>query len=277
MLARRYGLARGFDVYDDKIDRPPPRGAQLVVHYEERAGLKTVDRAISWLLDQPGQPAMLWVHLWEPHIPYRPPPPLNERYRDDPYQGEVAAIDAIVGRLIDALRPLGRDGNALIAMASDHGEALGDHGEDTHGLFLYDEVMRVPWIVHGPAWGVRRATIEAPVSVVDIAPTLLEMAGIEPLDAIDGLSLAAALRADAGVPARAGVFAESWLPKLDFGWSGLRAVVSGDLKYVEAPRPELYDLTLDPGELDDLHERAAARALDARATLAQLVAHSERL
>ncbi|RMG47272.1 MAG: tetratricopeptide repeat protein [Acidobacteria bacterium] len=272
VLKRRHGLARGFQRYDDAIAEIPANVGRIVVHYAERSGRETVSRAIAWLLDQEGRPAFLWVHLWEPHSPYRPPPPFAERFRDDRYQGEVAAADAALKRLIDGIASLGRADGLLVVVSGDHGEALGDHGEQTHGLFLYEEVLRVPLIVSGPSWGVRHAVIEELASVADIAPTLAELARLPALPGTDGLSLAAAL-AGGPMPKRGGVFAESWLPRFDFGWSGLQAYLSGHRKLIRAPRPELYDLEADPEEMHDL---AGERPGEVRELTSQLLAEVSR-
>ncbi|RMF70781.1 MAG: tetratricopeptide repeat protein [Acidobacteria bacterium] len=270
VLARRYGLDRGFSVYDDDI--APPRARQgLVVHYAERAGRETARRALAWIAAQaPGQPVFAWVHLWEPHVPYRPPGDLAERYADDRYQGEVVEVDRVVGRMLDELEGLGRAGRLLVVLVADHGEGLGDHGEPTHGVYLYRETMQVPLIVFGPAWSVpggRR--VDVPVGVADIAPTLLDLAGLAPPAGADGASLAGLLRGADDGPDRPGVFAESHLPRLEFGWSGLRALVGREgVKLIDAPAPELYDVAADPAETRDLaaerpgQVRALQRALD---------------
>ena len=266
VLARRYGLDQGFDVYDDRVPRPAAR-AGLVVHYGERPGRRTVDLALAWLATRP-EPAFVWVHLWEPHYPYAPPPPFAERFRDDPYQGEVAAADAAVGRLVDGIRALRPGGRLLVAVVADHGEGLGEHGERTHGVFLYGATMHVPMIVWGPAWRVRPGVIEEPASVADLAPTLLDLLGMPALDGADGASWAKRLRGESGEKPRLAAFAESHEPSLEFGWSGLRAVVFDHWRFVDAPREELYDLAADPGERENLATRRPAIVGTARELLA---------
>ena len=262
VLARRYGLARGFARYDDEIRKPQGQSG-IVMYYDERAGTETVARALSWLAQQGDKPALLWVHLWEPHAPYVPPPAFASKHTDDPYQGEVAAADAALAELLAGIERAGRRGRLLAIATSDHGEGLGEHGEPTHGVFLYRQTMQVPLVVSGPAWGVRRdASIGEPVSLADVAPTLLELAGLPPLPGSDGYSLATTLTGRGAPPARPGVLAESHLPRLEFGWSGLRAVVRGDEKLIDAPRPELFDLARDPDETTNLAE---SRPTDASA------------
>ena len=202
------------------------------------------------------KPVFLWVHLFEPHTRYAPPPEIAARHAGDPYQGEVAAADAVLGRLLDGIDRAGR-GRVLTFVAGDHGEGLGDHGETTHGIFLFQEVMRVPLIVHGPEWGIGPAVVDGPVSLTDLAPSVLELSALPALPGADGLSLAAVVTGRGAAPQRGGVFAESHMPQIEYGWSGLRALVQGRTKLIQAPRSALYDLAEDPQEKRDL---AAARA-----------------
>ncbi len=269
VLARRYGLDRGFDVYDDRVPRPSAR-AGLVVHYGERPGRVTVDRALAWLATR-RKPAFLWVHLWEPHYPYAPPPPFRERYADDPYQGEVAAADAAVGRLVDGIGALRKGGRLLVAVVADHGESLGEHGESTHGVFVYGATIHVPMIVWGPGHRVRPGVIPEPASTADLAPTLLDLLGMPPLDGADGVSWADRLRGEAQEKPRLAAFAESHEPFLEFGWSGLRTVVFDHWRFIDAPREELYDLAADPGETDNVALRRPAIVGTARELLADLL------
>ncbi len=266
VLARRTGLARGFDTYDDRI----PRTRSGAAHWEERAGPDTVTAALAWLAMQGEAPVFLFVHLFEPHRPYAPPALFAAQHPGDPYQGEVAAADAAVGQLLEGLSALNRGGRALVAVVGDHGEGLGDHGEPTHGVFLFETTMRVPLVLWGPGFGIAGGTVErAPVSVADLGPTLVEFAGAPALDAVDALSLAPAARGTAPLPKDRGVFAEAHVPALEYGWSGLRAIVRGADKLIEAPRAQLFDLDADPGEARDLAARrpdavrSASSALDA--------------
>ncbi|MDQ7088934.1 MAG: sulfatase-like hydrolase/transferase [Acidobacteriota bacterium] len=274
VLARRYGLARGFDRYDDRIDDKQPRKG-LVVHYPERSARWYSVTRQTWLMDQRQRPVFAWIHLWEPHAPYRPPAPFAERFKDDRYQGEVAAADAGVA-LLDGLRTSGRQERAIVVVTSDHGEGLGAHGEPTHGVFLYQETLHVPLVVYAPAWRVAARAVEGAVSLADIAPTLLDLLGVEFALGGDGESLAPVL-AGGDVPAEREVFAESHLPQIDFGWSGLRAWVGGGRKLVAAPRPELYDLRADPAEEHDLAAEQPARVGELAERLDRLVARARAL
>ena len=258
VLSRRFGLDRGFGEYDDRMVR-----TQKLVHWDARSGSDTVTKALAWFAMQGEVPAFAWVHLFEPHRPYSPPEPFASQHAGDPYQGEVAAADAAVGQLLEGVRALGRARNLLVVVVADHGEGLGDHGEPTHALFLYETTMRVPLVIWGPDFGVAPGkVVEAAVSIADLAPTLIEFASAKPLPAVDSLSLAAIARGAAEAPADRSVFAEAHTPSIAYGWSGLRALVRGDLKLIEAPRTRLFDLGDDPGEQTDL---AASRPDEVRA------------
>lgn len=272
VLARRYGLARGFDRYDDQIDHGGPRQG-LVVHYDERSGRETVARTLGWVRGVGDKPLLLFVHLWEPHAPYQPPAEFAASYANDRYQGEVAAADAAIGQLLEGLRQLGRGDKRLVVVTADHGEGLGDHGEPTHGVFLYRETMRIPLLVAGSAFGVKSGVVyDQPVSLADVAPTVLELIGAPPLPGIDGRSLAPLLRGTGPGPTRPGVFAESHLPQLEFGWSGLRSLVAIDgSRLIDAPKPELYDERQDPAAQHNLAPTERPRVEARRTELDRLV------
>lgn len=186
VLSRRFGLARGFATYDDQIPMPAYAGTRLEA---ERPGSQVVDNALAWLRSHSNRRFFLWVHLYEPHAPYQPPSPFAEQFPDSPYTGEVAAADAHIGRLLDELESLGIGDQVVVALAGDHGEALGEHGESTHGLLLYEGSLHVPMMVAAPGLpaGLRVAT---PVSLVDLAPTLLHLAGARPMLPAQGSNMA---------------------------------------------------------------------------------------
>jgi choline-sulfatase len=232
-LDRRFGLNRGFDVYSDALPRGPdgrPRN--------ERPGREVVDEALAWLAKRDSNaPFFLWVHLFEPHAPYEGDParPASDRYDD-----EIAKADAQVGRLVQAVTD-----STLVILAGDHGEAFGEHGEIGHSVFIYDTTLRVPLVIAGVP-RVATHAIGGPVSLVDVVPTILELTGA-PNAKTDGQSLAVALTTGETPGARP-IYAESFAPLLDFGWSPLRSLRIDDLKYIAAPKPELYDITRDAGE-----------------------------
>jgi choline-sulfatase len=245
------GFDRGFDVYDAgfRLRRPGDDRYRSV----ERRGEEVVTRALAWS-QQPasGRASFLWVHLFDPHDPYDPPADLKARFAASPYDGEIAAVDRLVGRLIQSASP-----DTIVAIAADHGEALGDHGEETHGVFLYDAVLHVPLVIRVPAAGAG-ARIDTRVRLTDVAPTLLEAAGLAVPQAMQGETLMPLVRANSPT-ARATdrpVYAETEYPRRAFGWSPLAAWRNDRFLLVRAPKPELYDLVADPNATKNL---AAAR------------------
>jgi arylsulfatase A-like enzyme/Flp pilus assembly protein TadD len=251
VLDRRFGLARGFERYDDAIERGT--GATPALEAERR-GDAVVDRALAWLEGRDVRPFFLWVHLYDAHAPYEPPSPFRERHAGRPYDGEVAFADAQVGRLLDALDRLGVAGSTVVAVAADHGEALGEHGELTHGFLLYEPTLRVPLLLRAPGTLAAGKVVATPVSLVDLAPTVAALAGgrlvPEAAAGLAGRDLSAPLRAGAEPPP-ADLYAETHYPEV-FGWSRLAALRRRDSKYIDAPHPELYDLRRDPGETRNL-------------------------
>jgi tetratricopeptide (TPR) repeat protein len=250
-LASRFGHDRGFGTYDDHLARgnDPRRPA-----YVERFADRTTDAALAWLdaTKASKAPFFLWVHYYDPHAPYEPPAEFAVRAAS-PYDGEIAFVDAQIGRLLHHIQhgPV----PTLVLVTADHGESLGEHGEDTHGIFVYEATLRVPWIVAGP--GVRVGRVAATVARgIDVAPTLLDYAGLE-LKAMEGRSLRAAI--DGKTLEDAPAYAESMHPQLQYGWAPLHAWRTARYKLIEAPRPELYDLQTDEGERQDRSGQDAAR------------------
>lgn len=249
-LDRRFGISKGFESYGDKM----PRGAQGGIT-NERPGRVVVDEAIAWLEGHRSQRLFLWVHLFEPHAPYGDP--RSGRSAVARYDDDVAEADTQVGRLV---KGLGADAaKSLIVVTSDHGEAFGEHGEITHSLFVYDTTLRVPLILAGP--GVSTRTIATPVSLVDVAPTVLKLLGLSAMDT-DGVDLGRALKGEIATPRE--LYAESFAPLFDFGWSPLRTIRSGDFKFIEAPRSELYNLAHDPAEALDISRSDSKRVAELR-------------
>ncbi len=259
-LDKRFGLARGFDIYSDRM----PRGSDGRLA-NERPARVVVDEAVAWLssLRMRGgvaKPFFLWVHLFEPHAPYGDPARDRGRSPIERYDDEIATADREAGRLVASLGP--DLDSTLVVAASDHGEAFGEHGETGHSLFVYDTTLRVALLMRGP--GVRAARVVVdPVGLVDVAPTVLPLLGlpcgakIQPCGSIvDGIDLRPAIDGKA-LPARQ-LYAESFAPLLDFGWSALRAVRDGRWKAIAAPRPELFDVETDAGETRDLAPSAGA-------------------
>ncbi len=247
------GFDRGFDTYDAGFHRRQ-LGENRYQAIERRGG-EVVAHALAWLDQHPRGPFFIWVHLYDAHDPYDPPEPYKSRYTAAPYDGEIAYVDSALGRLLSQLRARGLYQSTLIAVMADHGEALGDHGEATHGIFLYDETIRVPLLIKLPAERAAGKRVESRVELVDVLPTLLQAAGVPVPPQIQGQSLLALLKPAAG-GAAAGknpplaldrpAYSETDYPHRSFGWSSLRALRSGKYLYVEAPRRELYDQSADP-------------------------------
>jgi len=237
VLNAQFGLRPGFEAYDDSL-------------FNERAGTETVRRALRWYHAKDRRPAFLWVHLWEPHTPWNPPLPYATMALPSGYDREVAAVDGAIGELLEDLRRAGRYDRSVILVTGDHGEGLGDHGEAEHGVFLYQETTRVPFLLKKPRQQEAGRVVSQLVATIDVAPTLCELAGVEPLKGIDGQSLVA-LAAGGAPPQRSGVYLETVYPRENFGWSSLAAFENDRWKWISAPEPELYQLVEDPGELDN--------------------------
>ncbi|MCX6545291.1 MAG: sulfatase-like hydrolase/transferase [Acidobacteria bacterium] len=265
-LDRRFGLDRGFDVYGDRM----PRNADGHL-LNERPGRVVVDEALAWLGGiGPGRHVFVWVHLFEPHAPYEPDPARGPGGRTLPpevrYDDEVARADAEVGRLIAGLGDRGR--STLIVLAGDHGEAFGEHGELTHSLFLYDTTLRVPLVLAGPGLAAVPAGVQEAVSLVDVYATVLDGLGLDGPDT-DGVTLMPLTRGGAIGPRE--LYAETFAPLVDFGWSAFRSVRSGGLKYIASPHDELYDIARDPEESRNLKD---GRGVEVKALAARVAAYA---
>ena len=259
-LAARFGLNQGFGIYDDELTSGSEEHFGETVRVE-RLAAETTDRAAAWLeqLDQP--PFFAWVHYFDPHSDYTPPEPFDQSFSDRPYDGEIAYVDRELGRLLEALRRLELEGSTIVAVIGDHGEGLDQHDETEHGLQVYDETIRIPLILTLPdgRWAGRR--VEALVESIDLVPTLLELAGVEPARQVQGSSLVALLAGEVD-QVHEQIYSETFSPRLGFGACELESLRSQQWKYVRAPRPELYDLERDPSELDNLHASQRQRAAE---------------
>jgi arylsulfatase A-like enzyme/Flp pilus assembly protein TadD len=247
VLDSRFGLNQAFATYFDHFEFSRLDEANLDLI--KRSGDQVIDNALAWLKAHPHEPFFLWVHLYDPHYPYTPPEPFASRYRERPYDGEIAFADAQVGRLLTFLKETGRYANAVLVLAADHGEGLGEHGEKTHGFFVYNSTLHVPLLVKVP--GTAPRTIETEVSLVDVMPTVLQALRLPIPSTVQGRSLLSEVVGK--LPANnSNLYAETYLPLLHFRWSQLRALEAGGMKYIEAPRPELYDTRADPQETRNL-------------------------
>ena len=259
-LDRRFGFDRGFETYDDHL---PKGNDRRRTPYVERFADATTDAALRWLAtsSSTGPPSrwFLWVHYYDPHAPYEPPADLAERYSPAPYDGEIAFVDRQLARLLHALDVRNETGRTVVIVTADHGESLGEHGEGTHGVFVYDATLRVPWVMAGPQIPAGRLSRTVARSI-DVLPTLADYAGLARRSDIDGRSLRAA--ADGQEMSDAPSYAESLYPETELGWSPLYAWRTARFKFIKAPQPELYDLANDASETTNRLNENEAPASD---------------
>jgi arylsulfatase A-like enzyme/tetratricopeptide (TPR) repeat protein len=267
VLDSRWGLGRGFDRYFD--DFTVSQADLAAMARVQRPGDETWAEARRWLDSHVNGTFFVWLHLFDPHSPYTPPEPYRTRYADRPYDGEIAYADAIVGRAIDYLDEHRLLDRTLVVLASDHGEGLGDHSEDEHGLLAYDSTLHVPWIIRLPARERAGTTVDRPVSLVDVAPTVLGLLGIAQSQTFDGTNLSPIVRGTGSV-GQNHLYAETYYPRLRYNWSELVAIRDDRYKLIRAPRPELYDVRADPGESQDLAASRAALVAVLEQKLAQM-------
>ncbi len=248
VLDRSWGLARGFDFYDDAFTAEAFAHKDLGL-VERRAG-ESVTRALAWLQKTSRRPFFFWLHLYDPHSPYDPPEPYRTQYRTRPYDGEIAYSDHELERLIAWLKHNQLYDHSLIVFLSDHGESLGEHGEQEHGFFVYDSTVHIPLIVKLPTGsGLRPGRVTRPIETIAVAPTLLRLAGVH--DEIEKqFGSQGLLGSGAGEEDEA--YSETFYPFSSFGWSPLHALETGRYEYIDAPSPELYDLATDPEEKSNL-------------------------
>jgi arylsulfatase A-like enzyme/Flp pilus assembly protein TadD len=269
-LDSRFGLDRGFEVYEDRFVGVEPRRAFLE---QERSGERTVELAAGWLEEDDPRPSFAWVHLYEPHYPYEPPEPFATRFRNAPYLGDVAAADAALEPLVRPILERTQDGNTVVVLTSDHGESLGEHGEATHGIFAYEGALRVPLILYQPGLLSPR-TVDEPARLIDVMPTVLDLLGLEPPAPVAGRSLISVAngRHHGAEPT---TYFEALSGQLNRGWAPLYGVIRDDWKFIELPIPELYDLASDPDEAINLESSERARAEGMQSLLATFRARDD--
>jgi len=275
VLDSKWGINQGFDTYYDKFDLSESRTVSLGAI--QRPANEVVDQALPWIDQSPGQPFFAWVHLYDAHSPYRPPEPFATKYKGRPYNGEIAFADSQVGRLLARLEAMGVLDRTVVMILGDHGESLGDHGEASHGFFVYNSTTHVPFAIRAPLAAAHGRRVADPVRSVDVMPTALDLLGIAPPQGISGATLVPLMtgaRRELGLDA----YSEAMYPLHHYGWSDLHALRAGRYKIIDAPRPELYDMDRDPTEATNLYgERkplgdtmiAQLRTLEARFTKTQ--------
>jgi len=265
VLRGETGLAAGFDYYEGAIDL---RTGEALGR-SQRPGGETATLALDWAKKQEGGPFFLLLHLYEPHSPYEPVEPFRSRYAD-PYDGEVATADSIVGRFFDGLKEAGIYDRATVILLSDHGEGLGDHGEEEHGILLYREALQVPLILKLPKGRLGGRRVATPVGLVDVAPTVMQLAGVALPADLDGKPLPVETKdTPASTPERT-IYAETFYPRLHLGWNELTSLIRGPHHLIQGPAPELFDLLSDPGEKNDVLRQERRAYSEMRAALAKI-------
>ncbi|MEM7587744.1 MAG: sulfatase-like hydrolase/transferase [Acidobacteriota bacterium] len=262
IVSAKFGLGQGFDSYDDSLG-----SGDLIRGFSSEAPADEVGaRFRAWLAQRRDRPFFAWVHFYDPHQPYRPPAPYSERFADDPYAGEIAFVDAEIGRICDDLERLGQLENTLIIVTSDHGEGFGEHGAYGHGILAYEVDLRVP-LIFSAGSRLTPSVVPHRVRLIDILPTLIDLYGLEEPPGIEGESFATLLgvgRGDPGDPGARDVYFESMLGRDENNWAPLTGLIVANDKYIALPQPELYDLEEDPGELDNQvrSRRGVRRSID---------------
>ena len=261
----RFGLDQGFDRYDDDFQAGSPFKALNA----ERKAEQVYEKFQAWLKQGPKEPFLAWVHFFDPHLPYNPPSPYNEKFADRPYDGEVAYMDYVLGQVMTLLRERGLMAKTLVVVAGDHGEAFNERGEAGHGVFLYDMVLRVPLILCAENRLPAGRVVESRVRLVDILPTVLDLLTLQPPSGLDGQSLLPSIEK----PRRQDldVYVETLYPEENFGWAPLVGMVADRWKFIHAPKDELYDLKTDPGEERNVVAKETRLAADLTTRLQNLL------
>ncbi len=277
VLDGRWGLNQGFQHYDDRFDLKKYKHLDLGT--VQRPGNEVMDAALAWLESRKQRPFFAWIHLYDAHVPYEPPEPFRSRFGGSGlaglYDGEIAFADEQVGRFSSWLRAKGIEQKTVVVVMGDHGEGLGSHGEGTHGYFVYDYATHVPFLVATPFDDLRGVRVDSQVSSVDLFPTVLGLCGVEAAPKVQGRSLLPDMFHPRS-PAETFAYAESMTPNLQFGWSALHSLRSTRYKLIQAPRPELFDLSADPEEERNVFDRNPAVASRMMGVLDQLVAETSR-
>ena len=272
VLDGKWGLDQGFDTYYDDFELS--KYQTLSLGKVARVASEVVDRALPWLEAHQHERFFAWLHFYDPHSPYTPPPPFDARFAGRPYQGEIAYTDYQLGRVFEWLRDRQLDQRTVVVIMGDHGESLNEHGEGTHGLFVYDATVRIPLVITAPFARTRGRRVSSVVRSEDVLPTVLDLLGLNPPAEVQGRSVASLMTGDAA-DLELDAYSESYYARNHFGWSELKALRSGRFKYIEAPRPELYDLERDPRETTNVYEQRRPLAERMAAELVRLGAEGE--
>jgi arylsulfatase A-like enzyme/tetratricopeptide (TPR) repeat protein len=263
----RFGLGQGFDLYDDTFQA----GLPFKPLNSERKAEDVASAFLSWLEGHSAEPFFSWVHFFDPHLPYQPPSPYREEFAASPYDGEIAYMDAWIGKIIDGLKKKNLLGRTLIILAGDHGEAFGEKVETGHGVFLYEGTMRVPLIFYAENHLPPGRVIRSRVRLIDIMPSIMDLLGLPAPEGCQGTSLIPYIEGRKKTDLDS--YIETFYPRENFGWSELVGLVRENWKYIRAPKPELYNLQSDPGEDDNVFTSAGKVASEMSARLDELIRH----
>lgn len=276
VLDGRWGLNQGFQHYDDQFDLA--KFKKLDLGMVQRPANEVVDAAIKWLEAEKGKPFFTWIHLYDPHMPYAPPEPYRSEYGSRGltglYDGEIAFMDEQIGRMLSWLEQNGLRKRTIVAVIGDHGEGLGDHGEQTHGYFIYDYAVHVAFILSPPVDELHGLEISSQVRTIDLYPTLLAASGIEIPNQVQGTSLWPIIEGRNTGNQDLFAYSESMTPSIQYGWAPLLGLRTSKYKYIDAPRPEFFDLQKDPDEQNNLFNKNEQTAAAYGKRLETIVAES---
>jgi arylsulfatase A-like enzyme/Flp pilus assembly protein TadD len=250
VLDSKWGVDQGFETYFDDFDLS--KEPTISLGSIDRTAEEVAERALDWLASVGSSRFFGWVHFYDPHAPYTPPEPFQNRYASRPYVGEIAYTDSQVGRILDWLNEHDLMEKTVVIVIGDHGESLSEHGEARHGFFVYESAIRVPFLIRAPYDRMKGHRVDAVVRSVDVLPTVLDLLALPPQDGVEGVSLVSLMTGTAR-ELDLDAYAEAPYPRFHFGWSDLRSLRVGRYKYIDAPRPELYDIEQDPEEMENLH------------------------
>ncbi len=271
VLDSRWGLNQGFDHYYDNFDLTKYKTVSL--DSVQRRGDEVLVEAMRWIDENRDSKFFSWIHLYDPHMPYDPPEPYKSQYggrRFGLYDGEIAYVDQLIGEFRGFLEEKGLQDKTIIVFTGDHGESLGEHKESAHGFFIYDAAIRVPLIIRFPSAKLAGAVIEAQVRSVDIMPTILHMVGADIPETVQGESLLSLILGNREEDERE-AYSETYWPRYHYGWSELRSIRRGRYKFIDAPNPELYDTSVDPGETENIIGKRATLANDMKRQIDALI------
>ncbi len=265
-LDSQYGLDQGFEVYSDDFSKG---GRESSIFFQERSSYRTTDLATAWLRENKDNPFFMWIHYFDPHKPYEPPEDYKSRYSGNPYDGEIAYMDENMGRLFGILKELGLKSDTLVVITADHGESLGEHGEDSHGFFTYNSTLYVPLIFSYPGVLPGGKRISVNTSVLDIAPTVTSICNLESSVDFEGIDLLPGIFGKE-LNRNSPLFFESYLPYENFGWDKLEGVISGKWKFIETAENELYNLEKDWSEENNLADEYSTKEKKLRTKLTEM-------